>query len=87
MMALEQQEKNGSTELPSILQTRKHTIVMSPEMKKLAVKQIEKAGSLSFTKSMLDNTYEEMQKELCVEEERAGSKNWILRLLQNRLKV
>jgi geranylgeranyl pyrophosphate synthase len=85
--ALEQQEKNGSTELLSILQARKHTIVMSPEMKKLAVKQIEKAGSLSFTKSMLDNTYEEMQKELCVVEERAGSKNWILRLLQNRLKV
>jgi len=85
--ALEQQEKNGSTELLSILQSRKYTSVLSPEMKRLAVTQIEKAGSLKFTKTTLTNTYEEMQKELCMAEERAGSKNWILRLLQNRLKV
>ncbi|TVY73247.1 Ophiobolin F synthase [Lachnellula suecica] len=85
--ALEHQEKNGNTELLSILQANKTTTVLSPGMKALAVKQIEKAGSLRFTKSTLDETYEEMQKELCLVEEKAGIKNWILRLLQNRLKV
>ena len=60
---------------------------MSLDLKKLVIKRLEEAGSLEHTKGVLDGLYEELKQELIAVEERAGAKNWILRLMLHRLKV
>lgn len=85
--ALSTQEKSGSTELLNILQSRSRTNSMSPAMKMLTMKVIEEAGSLKYTKGVLDDTYEDLKNERDLVEARAGSKNWILRLLLSQLKI
>jgi ophiobolin F synthase len=85
--ALKFQEERGSTELLSIFQSRKQTNSMSSDMKSLVLKRMEEAGSLEYTKGILDKLYKELKQELSAVEERAGGKNWILRLILHRLKV
>jgi ophiobolin F synthase len=60
---------------------------MSPEMKKLVLMRLEEAGSLEYTKGVLDRLHEELKQELSAVEERAGGENWILRLMLHHLKV
>ena len=60
---------------------------MLPDLKKFVIKKLEEAGSLEYTKGMLDGLHEELEQELSAVEERAGGKNWILRLMLHRLKV
>jgi hypothetical protein len=60
---------------------------MSPDLKKLVIKRLEEAGSLEYTKGVLEGLYEELKQELSAVEERAGEKNWILRLMLHHLKV
>jgi geranylgeranyl pyrophosphate synthase len=85
--ALKFQDERGLTELLSIFQSRKQTNSMSPDLKKLVIKRLEEAGSLDYTKGMLDGLHEELKQELSEVEEKAGGKNWILRLMLYRLKV
>ena len=85
--ALKFQDERGRTELLSIFRTRKETNSMSPDAKKFVIKRLEEAGSLEYTKGMLDGLHEELKQELGAAEEKAGAKNWILRLMLYRLKV
>jgi geranylgeranyl pyrophosphate synthase len=85
--ALKFQDERGITELLSIFQSRRQTNGMSPDLKKLVIKRLEEAGSLEYTKGVLEGLYEELKQELSAVEERTGEKNWILRLMLHRLKV
>lgn len=81
------QDERGSTELRSILGARKHTNSMPPDVKKFVIKRLEEAGSLKYTKEMLDELYKELKQELGIVEESTKTKNWILRLILYRLKI
>jgi hypothetical protein len=48
---------------------------------------LEEAGSLEYTKGVLDGLREELKHELNAVEERTSAKNWIIRLMLHRLKV
>jgi len=81
------QDEIGSTELRSIFRAANQTNIMPPDVKKFVIKRLDEAGSLEYTKGVLDGLYGELKQELSAVEERAGGKNWILRLMLHRLKV
>lgn len=76
----------GRLQLMNILQSRKENGVMSKDMKKLAMRWLERAGSLDFTRQMLENLLKDVNRELEVLEKKAGGENWIFRLMMCRFK-
>lgn len=61
---------------------------MSPEMKKLAITEMENMGSFTYAKTLLNDLHLDVEHELGTLEERAGlGENWILRLMLYRLKI
>ena len=56
-------------------------------MRKLALDNIKAAGGLSHARSMVVRLQKAVDDRLAIDEETAGAKNWILRLLQKRLEV
>ena len=73
--------------LLSIFQQRKYQGELSPEIRKLALDDIKAAGALSHTKELIDQLQREVEEELGKLDERTGVKNWILRLIQWKLKI
>jgi ophiobolin F synthase len=51
------------------------------------IKRLREAGSLEYTKGVLDGVYRELKQELSAVEKRTGGKNWILRLMIHRLEM
>ena len=84
---MKSQDERGSTELRSIFRATNQTNSMQPDMKRFVIQRLEEAGSLEYTKGVLDGLYEELKQELSAVEERAAGKNWILRLMFHRLKL
>ena len=60
---------------------------MSLEMKGLVLGILEEAGSLGFTRERLASMEMEIEEKIFGLEKRTGEKNYVLRLLFERLKV
>ena len=73
--------------LLSIFQQRKFGGELLPETRKLVLDDIKAAGALSYTHELIEQLQEEVEKEQKALDERTGVKNWILRLIQQRLQV
>jgi ophiobolin F synthase len=60
---------------------------MTVEMKRLVLKHMEEAGTFDYTRAVLRDLY--MKLNACIEglEQQAGDRNWILRLLLQRLEI
>ncbi|TGO08094.1 hypothetical protein BTUL_0226g00050 [Botrytis tulipae] len=87
--ALRKESENGDTKFLNILRSRKQNErKMSPEMKRLAITEMENMGSFTYAKALLKDLHLDIEHELEMLEKRAGSgKNWILRLMLYRLKI
>lgn len=73
--------------LLSVLQQRKITGSISVELRKLALQDIVAAGGLTRTKGVILDLQEKVNKLMAQFEDRAGQKNWILRLMRKRLEL
>jgi hypothetical protein len=73
------------TQLMSILQGRKLNNGMSLETKRLVLKKMEDAGSFEYTRKVLRAMYRELEQMIEDLEKKAGVKNWVLRLLLQKL--
>ncbi|KAF7956841.1 hypothetical protein EAE96_004167 [Botrytis aclada] len=87
--ALEKEAENGDAKLLNILRSRKwNERKMSPEMKNLAIAEMENMGSFTYAKELLNDLHVDLECEIGMLEKMAGSgENWILRLMLYRLKV
>jgi ophiobolin F synthase len=79
--------KHSQSRLLNILQQRKANNGVSWELRKLARDEIIASGALEHTKRVVLELLEKVEDELTKCELEAGSKNWILRLMQKRLKI
>lgn len=73
--------------LLSILQQRKCGNELSPEIRKLAVDDIKATGGLAYAKQTAIDLQEAVNETLGMYEDKAGGKNWLLRLAQKRLEI
>ncbi|KAM3073523.1 hypothetical protein ACMFMF_006729 [Clarireedia jacksonii] len=73
--ALNQQERSGSTELIDIMRSRTSPNGLSLKKKARVVELIKQAGSLNYTKSVLDKAHEDLMHEVDVIDKAAGIKN------------
>lgn len=73
--------------LLSILQQRKIGNGLSMEVRKLALEQIIASGALQRTRKVIVKLQEKLDRIMLECEQEIGSRNWILRLMQKRLKV
>ncbi|PHH76098.1 hypothetical protein CDD80_1828 [Ophiocordyceps camponoti-rufipedis] len=71
--------------MESILQQRWQEGSMSADLKELVLEKMEEAGSLAYTKRILDSFSDRARTLLAGLEEQAGSNNYILRYLIERL--
>ncbi|TGO59220.1 hypothetical protein BOTNAR_0167g00160 [Botryotinia narcissicola] len=87
--ALGKESENGDTKFLNILRSQKRNErKMSPEMKRLAITEMENMGSFTYAKALLKDLHLDIEHELGMLEKRAGSgENWILRLMLYRLKI
>jgi geranylgeranyl pyrophosphate synthase len=85
--ALGKEREQGKSVLLAMLQSPKQNGGMSVGMKKMFVARLKEAGSLEYTKRILEELHGEIVVELSRIEEMAGTKNWILRLMFHRLKL
>lgn len=85
--ALDKERRDGKFELLGMLQSRKLNGKMPLGMKKLFIARLKEAGSLEYTKSVLEKLHQELEIELERIEGLTGVKNWILRLMLLRLRV
>ncbi|RYP18255.1 hypothetical protein DL765_004054 [Monosporascus sp. GIB2] len=84
--ALSQQEKSGRTELIEIMRSRSDPDGLSVESKARALELIKEAGSLDYTKSVLDEAHEELMHEVDAIDQTAGSNNEAMRQYLGYLK-
>ncbi|KAM0413825.1 hypothetical protein ACHAPD_007066 [Fusarium lateritium] len=73
--ALNEQEKAGKTELIEIMKSRRDPDGLPRKAKARAVELIKEAGSLDYTKSVLDNAYDELMREVMAIDQAAGTDN------------
>jgi ophiobolin F synthase len=84
--ALNQEEKSGRTELIEIMRSRTNDEGLSVEKKARVVELIKEAGSLNYTKSVLDKTHEDLMHEVEVIDKAAGINNKDMRQYLEYLK-
>lgn len=77
--ALNQQEKSGSTELIEIMRLRRDPDGLPRDAKARAVELIKEAGSMNYTKSVLDKSHDELMHEVNAIDEKAGCNNEAMR--------
>lgn len=77
--ALEQQEKSGSTELIEIMRSRCDPDGLPRDAKARAVQLIKEAGSMDYTKSVLDSAHAELMDEVNSIDKQAGTNNESMR--------
>ncbi|CAI6340763.1 unnamed protein product [Periconia digitata] len=71
----------------SVLQQRKASMSLSPELRKLVLEDIKAAGGLEYAIKKTRELQESISETLAMYEEKVGEKNWLLRLAQKRLEV
>lgn len=71
----------------SILQQRKTGVELPVDILKLAVNDIKATGGLEYAKKTAMDLQEAVSETLSQYEDKVGSKNWILRLVQKRLEI
>ena len=87
MMLIHALSNSQDTQLISILQGRKLNNGMSLEMKRLVLKKLEEVGSFEYTRQVLRSLYRELQGMISDLEAKSGVKNWVLRLLLQKLDI
>lgn len=84
--ALNEQEKAGKTELIEIMKSRRDPDGLPRKAKARAVELIKEAGSLDYTKSVLDNAYDELMREVEAIDQAAGTDNQAMKKYLEYLK-
>ena len=74
-------------QIRSILQERRRNQGLSKELKEYILEEMRKAKSLEYTRSVIKALEQKVEEEIGRMEDATGEKNWIMRLLLDRLKV
>ena len=76
-----------NNQIRSILQERRRNQGLSKELKEYMLEEMRKAMSLEYTKRVIKALEEKVEEGIGRMEDATGEKNWIMRLLLDRLKV
>lgn len=77
----------NNVQIRSILQERRRNQGLSMELKKYMLEEMRKAKSLEYTRGVIKTLEEKVEEEIGRMEDATGEKNWIMRLLLDRLKI
>ena len=77
----------NSLQIRSILQERRRNQGLSKELKDYMLEEMRKTKSLEYTRGVIKALEEKVEGEIGRMEDITGEKNWIIRLLLDRLKI
>ena len=87
IQALNAEGTRESFQLEALLQSRRENGSLSREAKELVLQHLREAGSMEYTRRLLEDLRRQIDEELAKLERMMGGENWILRLLMSKLKV
>jgi geranylgeranyl pyrophosphate synthase len=80
-------QANSPIQLREVLRARQNGNAMSIELKSLVLEQLEKSGSLAYTRQTLQRLQREIEVYIDKIEQSTDCENWILRLLLQKLSL
>lgn len=87
IQALNAEATRESFQLEALLHSRRENGGLSREAKELVLQHLREAGSMEYTRRLLEDFRRQIDEELAKLERMMGEENWILRLLMSKLKV
>ena len=85
--ALNTEDMSESVQLEALLHSRRENGCLSREAKELVLEYLREAGSMEYTRRVLEDLRRQIDEEMARLERITGGENWILRLLMFKLKV